>query len=98
MSKEINVENKKGILEEDFEIEMTREVESEVSYMCNYSDGIWMKGMEKGIEEGMEKGRAEGRVEGIEKGRAEGRADVIAELRKLGFDAEAFFKEHADKA
>ena len=57
MSGEISTEKKKDVLERDYKIEMTRELESEVSGMCNYSDGIWMKGMEQGIEQGIEQER-----------------------------------------
>ena len=65
MSGEMSTEKKKNVLERDYKIEMTRELESEVSGMCNYSDGIWMKGLKQGIEQGEAKGKAEGKAEGI---------------------------------
>ena len=37
-------------------ISMTSELESEVSDMCNLSQGIFNDGVEKGMEKGMEKG------------------------------------------
>ena len=37
------------ILQEDFAIEMTKTLESEVSTMCNLSKGVEEKGIEKGI-------------------------------------------------
>ena len=33
--------------------------------MCNYSDGIWMKGLKQGKAEGIAEGKAEGIAEGI---------------------------------
>lgn len=47
---------KKRILQEEFNINMTQAFEMEVSEMCNLSQGI----MEEGIEKGMAKGRQEG--------------------------------------
>lgn len=49
LSSERKAEEKKKILQEDFSIEMTKELESEVSVMCNLSKGVEEKGMTKGI-------------------------------------------------
>lgn len=49
LSSERKAEEKKKILQEDFSIEMTKELESEVSVMCNLSKGVEEKGMAKGI-------------------------------------------------
>ena len=43
---------KKKILQDEFDIKMTRELESEVSRVCNLSKGVWERGMRKGMEEG----------------------------------------------
>lgn len=43
------VKEKKEILQNDFSIEMTKTLESEVSIMCNLSKGVEEKGIEKGI-------------------------------------------------
>ena len=59
MSPDIKTEEKKSILENDFEIEMTKELESEVSVMCNVSVGILEEGFNRGIEKGIEKGKIE---------------------------------------
>lgn len=53
LSTETNPAVKCQILEEDFHIEMTRTLESEVSLMCNLSKGVEEKGIEKGIEKGV---------------------------------------------
>ena len=36
--------------ENEFQIPMTETMETEVEYMCNLSDGVEQKGIEKGIE------------------------------------------------
>ena len=48
---------KRKILQDEYDIQMTRTMEQEVSVMCNLSKGV--------MEKGMEKGRAEGIVSGI---------------------------------
>ena len=49
LSTERSTEEKKKILQEDFNIKMTQELEREVSEMCNLSDGVEQKGIAKGI-------------------------------------------------
>lgn len=43
---------KEEIIEKDFGIPMTEEVKAEVINMCNMSDGIYEKGIERGIRTG----------------------------------------------
>ena len=64
LSTEMTAEEKKKILSEEFYIDMTEELDQEVSSMCNLSEGI----LEKGIQAGIVRGRAEGRAEGMEAG------------------------------
>jgi len=52
-SSEMNVEEKRKVLTQEFDIAMTQKLEGGISAMCNLSDGIW----EAGINQGMEKGR-----------------------------------------
>ena len=61
LSHETSEAEKRRILQDDYDIQMTRAMESEVSVMCNLSKGV----MEKGIAKGMEKGRPEGMEKGI---------------------------------
>ena len=76
LSNETSEAEKRRILQDDYDIQMTRTMESEVSVMCNLSKGV----MEKGIAKGMEKGRAEG----MEKGRAEGmEKGILMSIRSL---------------
>ena len=49
-------ERKKKILQEDFDIAMTKTLESEVSAMCNLSKGVEERGIAIGLERGMERG------------------------------------------
>lgn len=60
LSHETSEAEKRRILQDDYDIQMTRTLENEVSVMCNLSKGVmeksWKKGVEKGIAEGLEKG------------------------------------------
>ena len=67
-SSDIAVEEKKNILQNCYGITMSRELEGEVSLMCNISEGYLRQGLEKGLAQGLNEGRAQGRAEG----RAEG--------------------------
>ena len=49
LSSERKAEEKKRILQEDFAIKMTQELEREVVEMCNLSDSVEQKGIAKGI-------------------------------------------------
>ena len=49
-------EEKKAVLETEFQIPMTETMEEGVKYMCNLSDGVEQKGIEKGIKIGIEQG------------------------------------------
>lgn len=60
LSDDTSVSEKQKILLDDYDIQMTKTMEGEVSAMCNLSQGI----KEKGVAEGIAKGRAEGVVEG----------------------------------
>ena len=61
LSSERSTKEKREILQEEFNIKMTQELEREVSEMCNLSERVEQKGIEKGIA----KGRTYGIVEGI---------------------------------
>ena len=53
LSTDTSVQEKKQILQDDFHIQMTRQLEREVSEMCNLSKGVEQKGIEKGRKESM---------------------------------------------
>ena len=65
LSNETSEAEKRRILQDDYDIQMTRTMESEVSVMCNLSKGVMEKSWKKGMAEGREKGRAEGLEKGI---------------------------------
>lgn len=87
------------ILEEEFKIEMTQELEREVLYMCNLSDGVYMEGIEKGIAEGIEKGIAKGIEALISMGRNLNLSNeaIIEQLKQLydlsNEDAQQYLKK-----
>ncbi len=56
LSHETSKAEKRKILQDEYDIQMTQTMEEEVSVMCNLSKGV----REKGIAEGMAKGMAEG--------------------------------------
>ena len=51
LSSEIKAGQKKEILEKEYHIEMSQKFEEEVSQMCNLSEGVEQKGIQKGILE-----------------------------------------------
>ncbi len=59
-------EEKKQILQQDYNIPMTKKLEGEVAEMCNLSEGIEQRGIQKGIQTGIQKGRMDGRLEAIQ--------------------------------
>ena len=78
-SSKMKAEEKKRILESEFCIPMTEELEEGVDTMCNFSDAVERRGILKGRIEGRQEGRAEGRIEG----RIEGRAEGMSSLNEL---------------
>lgn len=63
-SAETGADEKRRILQRDFDIPMTQTLERTVDVMCNFSKGVWEKGMEAGREVGMKAGMEAGRKEG----------------------------------
>ena len=57
LSSKRTVEEKKQILEKEYDIKMTETIESEVSEMCNLSDGVERQGIEKGLKQGLLQGQ-----------------------------------------
>ena len=47
---------KKQILQDEFHIPMTQEMDREVSFMCNLSQGVWNEGRASGFEDGIKQG------------------------------------------
>ena len=61
LSAEMEVEDKKRRLHDEFDLAMTKEMEKEMISMCDYGQMVARKNLEKGIE----KGKAQGVIEGI---------------------------------
>ena len=60
LSHETSETEKRRILQDEYDIQMTRTLESEVSVMCNLSKGVMEKSWKKGMAEGMAKGEEQG--------------------------------------
>lgn len=56
LSAEVEPQKKQQVLQDEFDIPMTKKFVEEVTEMCNLSKGVMEKGIEKGMEQGMEKG------------------------------------------
>ena len=72
-SSETGADEKRHILQQDFDIPMTQTLERTVDVMCNFSQGVWDKAMEAGMEAGMKAGMEAG----MEAGRKEGAAQTM---------------------
>lgn len=79
-SPELDVNEKLGIMEKEFEIPMEDEIRRDLNHMCNLSEGIW------------EKALLEGREEGREEGRAEAEANMILCMSQKGFSSKEIAK------
>lgn len=62
LSDKLSVEEKKRILENEYQIQMTPNMTRRAQHMCNLSDGIEQRGIQKGIEKGMRKGSIMGEI------------------------------------
>ena len=72
--------DKKEQLQKGYGILMEREIEEEVMDMCNFSDFIEQRGIEKGLEQGIEQGLLQGK----EEGKAEGKVEAtLLHVKKL---------------
>ena len=63
LSNKISIEKKKSILEEEYNIPMSRDLGKEMEKMCNLSEAIEEQGIQKGIEKGIEKGSKQNAIE-----------------------------------
>ena len=79
LSNDIKPSEKKRLLQKDYGISMSHELESEVSSMCNLSEAIEEKAIEQGLEQGIERGIKQGIEQGIEQG-IRGLVDILREM------------------
>ena len=64
LSPEATVDEKKQILEDEFQIPMTQNMGKEVSLLCNLSQVIEDRGIQKGIQQGIQQGMQQGISQG----------------------------------
>ena len=81
--KNLVIEDKKEQLQKTYGILMEKEIDQEVMTMCNFSDFIEQRGIEKGLEQGMEKGLKKGLLQGKAEGKKEGKAEGKVEATLL---------------
>ena len=78
--KNLAIVDKKEQLQKGYGILMEKEIEEEVMDMCNFSDFIEQRGIEKGLEQGIEQGLLQGK----EEGKAEGKVEAtLLHVKKL---------------
>ena len=62
---DLEAKEKQRVMEKEFHITMTAELESEVSELCNLSQGVYDKGVKAGISQGINQGMSLGISQGI---------------------------------
>ncbi|MBQ7917029.1 MAG: hypothetical protein IJ315_09645 [Firmicutes bacterium] len=72
MGRTYSVAEKKQILEEEYGIAMTNEMEGDVEKVCNYSEWVYESGVEQGIQKGI--------AQGVEQGMIKGEIDAIVKM------------------
>lgn len=97
LSSTLTRQQKKDIMELEYGIPMTQEIERSVSLMCNLSETIEEKAIEQGFEKGVEKGIKKGIEKGIEQGIERGEAirlvkSIEANMRNFHIDLETACK------
>ena len=85
LSSQTDVQEKQQVMQEEFHIAMTRELEREVSELCNLSQGIFNEGVSQGIRQGISQGRDEG-IKG-----------AVEILKDCGFEEQAIIEKIMDK-
>lgn len=91
-SDKISAVEKKRICSEMYEIPMSQELEGRLDVMCDYSEGVYRRGVAAGRKQGRADGKAEGKAEGkallatVIKALKTG--TTVGELLKAGYDNE----------
>ena len=79
LSTKMNVDTKRTILEGEYGLEMTHEIEKEVREMSSLGQGVF--------EQGLAQGRIEGRAEGHAEGQMEEQAKMVSKImEKMNFN------------
>ena len=61
LNRELGVEERQKLIEDEYHIAMTDDIVKDVKIVCNYSEAIELVGREKGRQEGRQEGREEGK-------------------------------------
>ena len=88
LSSEMPAVEKKEILKSEFDIKMAKQMEGDVAEMCNLSQGVEQRGIEKGLARGRQEGRQEGLARGRQEGRQEGLMQAAQKFLAAGIPAE----------
>ena len=89
LNKEMPVEQREKELERDYHLQMTEDVRKDVGKVCNYSEAIWMEGIEKGIAQGKDIGAYETVLDLVRKKLL----SITAAAEQLGITEKAFCKK-----
>ena len=93
LNKEMPVEQREKELEKDYHLQMTEDVRKDVEKMCNYSEAIWMEGIEKGIAQGMAQGKDIGAYETVLDLVRKKHLSITTAAEQLGMTEKAFCKK-----
>src|SRR5699024_8156343 len=93
LSARTDVEEKQKVMQEEFHIAMTMELESEVSELCNLSQGIYNEGVHEGMDKGLKEGMDKGLKEGMDKGLNQGIEGAVDLLREAGMEDDVILKK-----
>lgn len=63
LSNEMNVDKKRNILESEYGLKMSQELEREVKEVSNLGQGVFDQGLARGLVQGRMEGRTEGQIE-----------------------------------
>lgn len=74
----MTIEEKKRILEKDFNLTLTIHEESEVTNMCTFSDAVEQMAIERGLKKGMLQGMQQGIQQGLQKGKFESICNLMS--------------------
>jgi hypothetical protein len=88
VSGKMNAGEKMQLLENDFQIPMTRAIEGKVSEMCNVSQGIYESGVEDGLSQGLSQGLVKGEKRGFKRGEKKATKMIALNMAELNIPLE----------
>ena len=85
LSSELSATDKLDIISSEYSIPIEDGIREEVNLMCNLSEGVEERGIEKGMQKGLEEGMQKGLEKGMQKGADECEARLIKNMHTNGF-------------